>query len=161
MRKFKTFILIEAIIFLFMGIITALEIINFNLFRYIFTLIKSPVSWFVGLSLAYAFSNALQAGFFTLFSRKIRAEGREKGDFFVGFLITLIITALTTTYIYNWADYFFTTFFLYFHVIALQSIVLIYLLFKLKGNYRISLRYFLTTEAITLFFWMIIKSFIH
>ncbi|GEM_PF-3023027 len=161
MRKLKKFIIIEAIIFLFMGIITIFEKINFNVFREIFTLIQSPFSWFVGISLAYAFSNALQIGLFTLFSRKTKQEGKEKGDFFAGFLVTLIITSLTTPYLYRWAEYFFTEFFIYFHVIALQSIVLMYFLFKMRGHYRVSWSYLLTTEAITVFFWLMIKSFVH
>lgn len=160
MRKLKKFLFIEITIFLFMLLITIIEKTDFRIFRDIFTFIQSPFSWFIGISLAYAFSNALQIGLFTLFSRKTKQEGKEKGDFFAGFLVTLIITSLTTPYIYKWAEYFFTEFFVYFHVIALQSIILIYFLFKMRGHYRVSWIYLLTTEAITVFFWLMIKSFV-
>lgn len=161
MKKLKKFIIIEATILIIMTVITIIEKTNFRVFKDIFTFIRSPFSWFIGISLAYAFSNALQVGLFTLFSRKTKQEGKEKGDFFTGFLVTLIITAFTTPYLYKWAGYFFTEFFIYFQVIALQSIVLIYFLFKMRGHYRISWSYLLATEAITVFFWLVIKSFIH
>lgn len=160
MRKLKKFLFIEITIFLIMFLITIIEKTNFRIFKDIFTFIQSPFSWFVGISLAYAFSNALQIGLFTLFSRKTRHEGKEKGDFFAGFLFTLVITSLTTPYLYKWAEYFFTEFFIYFHVIALQSIILMYILFKMRGHYRVSWSYLLTTEAITVFFWLMIRSFV-
>lgn len=158
MRKLKKFLIIEAIIFFLMSVITLLEKYNFSLFKEVFELIQSPFSWFIGLSLAYAFSNSLQIGLFTLFSKKTKQEGKKKGDFFSGFLITLVIAAFTSPHIYRWAEYFFTEFFIYFHVIVLQSIILIYLLFKMRGNYKISWSYLLATEAIAVIFWLIIKS---
>jgi hypothetical protein len=161
MNKFMKFIFIELGIFFAMGLITLLEVINPKVFVSLFTFIKSPASWFVGLSLAYAFSNAIQTGFFTLFSKKTKREGKEKGDFFLGFLITLIITALTTPYVYKWAGYLFSNFFIYFHVILLQSVILLYLLFKIRGNYPISIKYFLITELIVLVYTLIILSSIH
>jgi hypothetical protein len=160
MGKFMRFIFIEAGIFFAMGLITLLEITSPRLFVSFFTLIKSPSSWFVGLSLAYACSNVIQTGLFSLFSKKVRQEGRQKGDFFIGFLITLIITALTTPYVYKWAGYFFNNFFIYFHVILLQAVILLYLLFKLKGNYLVSIKYFLTTELITVIYGLIVLSYV-
>jgi hypothetical protein len=160
MGKFLRFILLEAAIFFVMGLITILEITNHRLFVSFFTLIKSPSSWFVGLSLGYAFSNAVQTGLFAIFSKRTRREGKEKGDFFIGFIITLIITALTTPYVYKWAEYLFSNFFIYFHVILLQSVILLYLLFKLRGNYPMSVKYFLITELIVLIYTMIILSYV-
>jgi len=160
MGKFMRYLLIELGIFFVMSIITLIEIINPKLFVSFFTLIKSPASWFVGLSLAYAFSNALQTGFFTLFSKKTKLKGKQKGDFFPGFIIALIITALTTPYVYKWAEYLFNNFFVYFHVILLQSVILIYLLFKLRGNYPVSMKYFLTTQIIVLIYTIIILYYI-
>jgi hypothetical protein len=160
MGKFMRFIFIELGIFFAMGLITLLEIMNPKLFVSFFTIIKSPASWFVGLSLAYAVSNTFQTGLFALFSGKRRQEGKQKGDFFAGFIITLIITALTTPYVYKWAGYLFSNLLVYFHVILLQSVVLLYLLFKLRGNYPVSIKYFLTTEAIVLVYTGIILSYI-
>jgi hypothetical protein len=160
MKRFMRFIFIEFGLFLIMGLITLLEVDKPRLFVSLFTFIKSPSSWFVGLSLAYAFSNTVQTGFFSLFSKRIRREGKEKGDFFIGFIITLVITALTTPYVYQWAGYLFSNFFIYFHVILLQSVILVYLLFKLKGNYPISMKYFLTTQAIVLVYTLIILSYV-
>lgn len=160
MNKFMRFILIESLIFFCMGIITLLEMVKFNLFEDFFTFIKSPSSWFVGLSLAYTISNTIQTGLFNAFYRKRKAEGKEKGDFFIGFLITLIITALLSPYVYKGAAYFFSNFFIYFHVILLQSVILLYLLFKLRGNYRVSIKYFLTTEIIVLIYTSIILAFV-
>ncbi len=161
MKKLKKFLIIEITILLVMILITIIEKTNFKIFKEIFTIIQSPLSWFVGISTSYTFSNALQVGFFTLFSKKTKQEGKEKGDFFAGFLVTLIITAFTAPHLYKWAGYFFTEFFVYFHVIALQSIVLIYFLFKMRGHYRISWSYLLTTEAIVILFWWIIKYLLH
>jgi len=160
MGKFMRFILIESILFFVMGIITLLEMVKFNLFGDFFTLIQSPSSWFVGLSLAYTVSNTIQTGLFTAFYKRRKAEGKEKGDFFIGFLITLIITALISPYVYKGAAYFFSNFFIYFHVILLQSVILLYLLFKLKGNYKVSIKYFLTTEIIVIVYTAIILTFV-
>lgn len=161
MKKLKKFLIIETTILLVMILITIIEKTNFKIFKEIFTLIQSPFSWFVGISISYAFSNALQVGFFTLFSKKTKQEGKEKGDFFAGFLVTLMITAFTAPYLYKWAGYFFTEYFVYFHVIALQSIVLIYFLFKMRGHYKVSWGYLFTTEAIIVFFWWIIRYLLH
>jgi hypothetical protein len=154
------FIFIEIAIFFVMGLITLLEIISPHIFESFFTLIKTPASWFVGLSLAYACSSAIQAGLFSAFSRKRLKEGKPKGDFFIGFIITLIITSFATPYVNKGAIYLFNDFFAYFHVILLQSVILLYLLFKLRRRYEISIKYFLITELIVLIYASIILSYI-
>jgi len=160
MRGFLKYILIETGLFLVMGIITLIEITSNSLFESFFTLIKSPSSWFVGLSLAYIFSSLMQGGLFSIFSKKRIEKGKEKGDFFAGFIITLIITSLITPYVYKGASYLFSNFFIYFHIILLQSVVLLYLLFKVRGRYEISTKYFLTTELIVLIYALIVLSYI-
>ena len=143
-----------------MGVITFIETINFDLFERFFTYIKIPSAWFVGLSLAYAFSNLFQKTLFSSFSKRTKDESKEKGDFFGGFVVTLLLTSLITPYIKDGAVYFFSDFFLYFHVIILQSMVILYLFFKLKNNYEISGKYFVTNELIVLFYTIIILYFV-
>ncbi|MCX6749580.1 MAG: hypothetical protein NTW17_02445 [Candidatus Pacearchaeota archaeon] len=143
-----------------MGLIILVEITNFKVFESVFTFIKTPSSWFVGLSLAYAFSNLFQKSLFSIFSKKTLDENKSKGDFFIGFIITFIITAMITPYIKEAAIYFFTNFFIYFNVILMQCVIILYLFFKLKEGYEISGRYLLTNELIVLFYTVIILYFI-
>ncbi|MEK6841895.1 MAG: hypothetical protein AABX91_01955 [Nanoarchaeota archaeon] len=160
MNKNVKFFLLELLVLGVMGAITLIEIPNFGIFEKSFTYIKTPASWFVGLSLAYAFSNLFQKGMFSIFSRKAKEEGKEKGDFFEGFFVTLLITSLITPYIKDAAIFFFSDFFIYFHVILLQSVIILYLLFKLKNNYEISGKYFVTNELIVLFYTTVILYFV-
>jgi len=160
MRKFINFFFLELFIFLLMGLIILVEITNFKVFESVFTFIKTPSSWFVGLSLAYAFSNLFQKSLFSIFSKKTLDENKNKGDFFIGFIITFIITAMITPYIKEAAIYFFTNFFIYFNVILMQCVIILYLFFKLKEGYEISGRYLLTNELIVLFYTVIILYFI-
>lgn len=160
MKRAIRFFFLELVTFIVMGLITLMEIVNFNFFETFFTLIKTPSSWFVGLSLAYAFSNFFQTNLFSFFSKRSKDETKEKGDFFTGFIITLILTSLITPYVKDIAGYFFSNFFIYFHIIVMQSVILLYLLFKLKNNYEISGKYFITNEVIILFYTAIIVSFV-
>ena len=160
MKKFTRFILIELAIFVVMSLITILELVNTSLFESLFNIIKSPSSWFMGVGLAYTISSLTQEGLFSLFSKKRREEGKEKGDFFVGFVITLMITSIITPYVYQVTASFLENFLIYFHVILLQSVILIYLLFKVRGGYTISSKYFLTTELIILVHTAIILAYV-
>ena len=160
MNKNVKFLFLELLVLGIMGLITFIEISNFGIFEKSFTYIKTPASWFVGLSLAYAFSNLLQGGIFSMFSKKVKDSEKDKGDFFEAFLVTLLITSLITPYIKDAAVFFFSDFFIYFHVILLQSVIVLYLLFKLKGNYEISGKYFVTNELIVLFYTTVILYFI-
>jgi len=160
MNKNVKFFFLELLIFLIMGVITLVEITNFNLFETFFTYIKIPSAWFVGLSLAYAFSNLFQKTLFSSFSKGMKDENKERGDFFGRFVVTLLITSLITPYIKDGAIYFFSDFFLYFHIIILQSMVILYLFFKLKNNYEISGKYFVTNELVTLFYTIIVLYFV-
>jgi heme/copper-type cytochrome/quinol oxidase subunit 4 len=158
MKKFIKFMILEISTFVIMGLITLVEITNFNLFETFFMFIKTPCSWFVGFSLAYAASNLLQKSIFSFFKKKTKEEERQKGDYFIGFLITIIITSLITPFIKEGASSFFGVFFLYFHVILLQCIILLYFLFKIKEDYEISGKYFLTSELIVFFYTLVIIS---
>jgi heme/copper-type cytochrome/quinol oxidase subunit 4 len=150
--------ILEISTFVIMGLITLLEITNFKIFETLFTFLKNPSSWFVGFSLAYAASNLLQKSIFSFFSKKTKEEEREKGDYFIGFLIAIIITSLITPLVKEGASYFFGIFFIYFHVILLQCVILLYFLFKIKEDYEISGKYFLTSELIVLFYTLVILS---
>lgn len=133
-----------------MGLITFIEIYGFDLFEIVFNYIQTPSAWFVGLSLSFAFSSLFQKGLFSLFIKKFSKKENNKEDFFIGFLLTLIIGSLLTPYIKDLAVYFFQNIFIYFHVILMQSIIIVYLLFKLKNDYEIPARYFITNELIVL-----------
>ena len=160
MNKNIKFFLLELLVIGIMGLITFTEIAYFSIFEKSFTYIKIPASWFVGLSLAYAFSNFFQKGMFSIFLKKVKDGGKERGDFFEAFLVTLLLTSLITPYIKDAAIFFFSDFFIYFHVILLQSLIVLYLLFKLKNNYEISGKYFITNELVVLFYTVIILSFV-
>ena len=143
MNKTLNLYLIELAIILVLGGITLVEITNFDLFEKFFDYIKTPSAWFVGISIAYTLSSFIQKRFLDTLSKKFGDE-ENKEDFFLGFVITLMITSLMTPPIRDIARYFFTDFFIYFHVILMQSVMLLYVFFKLKGNYEISGKYFIT-----------------
>lgn len=158
MKKFAKFMILEISIFAAMGLITLVEITNFKIFEIFFSFIKNPSSWFVGFSIAYATSSLLQKSIFSFFRKKTKEEDKPKDDYFIGFLITIILTSLITPLIKVGASRFFEVFFVYFHIILLQCIILLYFLFKIKGDYKISGKYFLTNELIVLFYTLIILS---
>ncbi len=144
------FIFLEISIFFVVTLITFLELASPNTFNTFFSFIQTPSSWFVGFGLAYAFSNLFQKTIFRLALKKAKDEEERKGDFFSGFLITIIITSLLTDFIKDGAAYLLTNFFIYFHVIIMQCVILLYVLFKLKENFEISAKYFLINELIVL-----------
>jgi len=160
MKKTMNFLFLEICIFLIIGLITLLEIINFKLFESFFAFIKTPSSWFVGFGLAYAFSNLFQKTFFSIFSKKIKGGEKNERDFFIGFLITLMITSLITPFVRSEAAYLLNTFFIYFHIILMQCVLILYILFKLKEGFEISGKYFLTNELILLLNLLFIVQFI-
>lgn len=161
MKRGLKFFILAFSLFLVMGFITLLEIFNFNIFNKIFTYIKEPASWFVGLSLAYAFSNLFQKRLFSLFSKKIIKKDENAESNFEIFLITLIITSLITQYVLKDLIFdFFTNFFIYFHIILLQSMIILYLFFKLKNDYEVSAKYFITSEIIALIYAIVILYFV-
>jgi hypothetical protein len=158
MKKFVKFMILEISTFVVMGLITLLEITDFKIFETFFTFIKNPSSWFVGFSLSYAASNLLQKSIFSFFRKKTKEEERPKGDYFVGFLVTIIITSFITPFVKEGASYFFGIFFVYFHIVLLQCVILLYFLFKIKEGYEISGKYFLTSELIVFFYTLVILS---
>jgi hypothetical protein len=160
MKKGLKFFLLVFGLCAVMGFITLMEVIDFDLFSKVFLFIKSPSSWFVGLSLAYAISNFFQKRIIRFFSKKKNVDEKTSEGNFEIFLVTLILTSLMTPFIKQLAVYFFTNFFIYFHVIMLQSMIILYLFFKLKNNYEISSKYFLTSEVIALIFTAIILYFV-
>lgn len=156
----KNFLLTEGLIILTMIGITMTEIYYFNLFEKVFSYIQTPSAWFVGLSLGFAFSSLFQKSLFSLFIKKFNKKQENKEDFFVGFLLTLVIGSLLTPYIKDIAIYFFSNIFIYFHIILMQSIIVVYLLFKIKNNYEIPAKYFITNELVVLFCTMLILIFV-
>ena len=158
--KKMNFLLIEGLILLTMGGITLIEIYQFDFFEKFFGYIQTPSAWFVGLSLSFAFSSLFQKSLFSLFTKKFSKKQENKEDFFVGFLLTLVIGSILTPYVKDIAIYFFSSIFIYFHIILMQSIIVVYLLFKIKNNYEIPAKYFITNELIVLFCTLIILIFI-
>jgi hypothetical protein len=132
-----------------MGIITFIEITNLIFFENSFEYVKVPFAWFIGISVSFIFSNFLQKTIFSLFRKNVENK-KEKEDFFLGFILALVITALITPYLKELMIFFFDTFVAYVHVIIMQSLIIIYLLFKLKGGYEISGKYFITNQMIVL-----------
>ncbi len=155
MRGLLRFILAELSIFLIMGIITFGEINNPSLFQSFVSFVKTPASWFIGLSLAFIFSYFFQNIITSFFRRDITDEEKRK-DFFAGFIAAIVITSIITPYVRQLTLSFFNLLLPYFHVIILQALIIFYLLFKVNGKYEISTKYFLTSEAITLFYTAII-----
>jgi len=147
-----------------MGIITFLEIYQFNIFSNVFNFIKDYLSWFIGLSFSTIFSNLFQN--FSLFMASIfikdqkNNEDKPKKDFFFIFLLSITIMAILSPFIKTIAVYFFNNFFVYFHIIFLQWMIFLYIFFKLKNKYEISGAYFLTNEMIVLIYTGVILYFV-
>jgi len=148
------------LILLFMGLITFLEIFDFQFFEKFFTLIKTPSSWFVGLSLAYCLSHLIQKSLFFVVSKRFKTKEDKKEDFFIGFVIVLIIASLIMVPIKNLIVLFFNGFFIYFHIILMQSVIILYLLFKIDKDFEISTKYVLTNEVILLIYTLIVLYFV-
>ena len=148
--------MIELLIFFFMGIITFIEFFQFDLFEKVFIFVQNPAAWLIGLSFGFVFSNIIQG--IKKKTEKINLV-KEKG-LFILFLADLIIIALISTGVKELALSFFSSFFIYFHVLFLQWMMFLYLSFKIKNDYEISGKYLLTTELIILFYTAIVLAFI-
>ncbi len=156
MDKKKTFLFLELIIFFSMGIITFLEIIKFELFEKTFSFLQPYIGWFIGLSFGFVF-----LGFLNTLTRKFKIGLIEKRkEYFSIFLINLCLSFTLVTFIKVIAISFFSKFFIYFHVLFLQWILILYVMFKLKNNYEISQNYLIINELIVLFYTVIIMIFV-
>ncbi|NCN86445.1 hypothetical protein GW932_01315 [archaeon] len=156
MSEKKNFFLLEFSLFFLMGIITFFELYYFNIFETIFTYIKPYISWFIGLSFGFVFSE-----FSKKLTRKIRIGAIERRkEYFSIFLFNMVLSFVIIAGVRTLAITFFNQFFIYFHVLFLEWIIFIYVTFKLKNNYEISAKYFITTQLITLFYVAIILTFI-
>lgn len=164
MNKKIKFFLLSLILFTIISGISFLQAFNFSLFEKLLNYIKTPSSWFIGLSLAYVFSNLFQKILTSIFLKRKEDKGKEEkraeDDFFEGFLITLLITSFITPYLRDMVIYFFDNLLIYFHIILLQSVIVIYLLFKLKNNYEISGKYLVVSELIVLINTLFILYFV-
>lgn len=156
MEKNRSFFMFELMIFVTMGIITLLEIFKFDFFEKVFQFSQIYISWFLGISFGFVFLGVLQS---IIKTEKISALEKRK-SFFSLFLINLILSASLTAFIKTVALSFFNQFFIYFHVLFLQWIMLLYISFKLKNDYEISGKYFITNELIVLFYVSIILIFV-
>lgn len=156
MKEGGKFIRDIIVISVLMGIITFIEIYNFRLFKFLFDFLKTPSAWFVALSLSYSFSDLFKKKMFLIVSNKLG----KREDFFLGFVFTVALASMLSPYIKNLAMYFFDNFFVYFHVVFMQSMILFYIFFKVKNNYEVSEKYFLANEIIVLVYTVMILSFV-
>lgn len=129
-----------------MGIITILEIFSFDFFYNVFSFLNSGISWFIGISFGFVFSSFLQG-----LVKKIKVGAIEKRkEYFSFFLINMIISLSLVALIKGLAVSFFNQFFIYFHPLFLQWLMLLYVTFKVKNNYEISAKYIFANELIIL-----------
>ncbi|MEK6840358.1 MAG: hypothetical protein AABX79_00180 [Nanoarchaeota archaeon] len=157
MRDLIKFIFFGLAVFLIMGGVTFIEIKNFSLFESAVSYIKTPASWFIGLSLAFIFSYFLKNFLASFFRRKITEEYKRK-DFFAGFIIATVIASFILPYARQATLYFFDNLLPYFHIIVLQSLIIFYLLFKISEKYEISGRYFLASQVFVLIYTIIVLT---
>ncbi|MFA5953735.1 MAG: hypothetical protein WC812_04025 [Candidatus Pacearchaeota archaeon] len=162
MNKKKIFLIVELLIFLIMFSLTILELFNFELFRKIFLLLVEYISWFVSFSFGYLVSEIFKDSTISLiskFSKKRDKSGKKEGDVFLGFLIIIIFVAIGISYFKDFISNIFTNFFIYFHILFMQSIILLYLFYKVKYDYEISVKVFLINEFVVLINILIILLF--
>ena len=156
MQTKRQFISFELIILLTLSFITFLEIMSFDLFELVFTFLKDGISWFIGLSFGFVFSSFLQG-----LTKKVKFRSLEKRkEYFAIFLINMVISLSLVTLVRSLAISFFNQFFIYFHVLFLQWLMILYITFKLKNNYTISGKHLLANELIILVNVILILIFI-
>lgn len=163
MDKKRLILFFEIFIFLLIFSLTFIEIFSFKTFERIFIFSVEYLSWFVSFSFGYVLSKLLEEFLISLyykFSKKSKnPEQKEKGTFF-GFLIIMLFIAIGISYFKDLVDGLFNHFFIYFHILFMQAIILFYLYYKLKNNYEIPLRTFLFNEFLVLANTLIIILFI-
>jgi len=162
MNKKRVFFSIEIFIFLVMFFLTILELFQFELFRKIFLLLVEYISWFVSFSFGYLISEIFKDTTILViskFSNKRDKSGKKEGDVFFGFLIIIVGVAIGASYFKQFISSMFENLFIYFHILFMQSIIFLYLFYKLKYNYEISIRGFLVNEFIVVINTLIILLF--
>jgi len=162
MSASKKFLYLEFFVFLIISLLTTLEIFNFNLFEKVFLYLQSPSSWLIGFSFGYVFSKVFEDFAIPLLSKLSRKKDspKNKNDLFIGFLIVIVLIALIVPYLKLFFEMIFNNFFIYFHLIFLQSIILLYLFYKLRNNYEISADYVLINEIIILINLLVVIIFV-
>jgi len=150
-QKFKLYVLS---LFLFIGIITILEIFNENLFAEFFMKINNHVAWILGLTVGMVVPNILLRIKSHAFGRRL--SNVQINERFIIFLANASILAFIVSLARGIVLVFLTEYFEFFHIIITQWLVLIYIWFKGVNGFRISARYIISTEIILVIFTAIL-----
>lgn len=142
----RRFWIIEGLILLALGLITSVEAISFSLFNRIFISISDYVSWFLGLTVGIVVPDMLKRTRAAIGKRiKLREEPDER---FWIFLLNVILFVFIVSIFQKIAITFLRTYFIFFHVIFVQWIVLVYIWFKIANKFPISLRCIIITQLV-------------
>ena len=141
------FLKVEFLIFFIILVITLIEVYNFSFFEKVIGLIKAPASWFIGLSFGIVFSNIIKP-----IKEKVKKKINTLKENFLLYLANLIIAAGIAGFVKSLTLSFFNNFFIYFHILFMQWLILVYIFFKVSHNYSLSKRYIIVNEAIFLFY---------
>lgn len=145
-KKFKIY---AASLFLFIGLISVLEIFNPILFAKFFMKISNHVSWILALTVGMVIPNILRRLQGGSFGRRFSPQIEER---FVMFLANAAILAFVVSVAQGIVIIFLRNYFEYFHIILTQWLALVYIWFKFVNGFRISARYIITTEIILIIF---------
>lgn len=146
-QKFKLYVLS---LFLFIGIVTILEIFNANLFAEFFMKINNNVAWILGLTVGMVVPNILLRIKSHAFGRRL--SNLQINERFIVFLANASILAFIVSLARGIVLVFLTEYFEFFHIIITQWLVLVYIWFKAVNGFRISARYIISTEIILVIF---------
>ncbi len=142
----RKFWITEGLILLALGLITSVEAISFSLFNKIFLAISEYVSWFLGLTVGIVVPDMLKRTRAAIGKRiKLRGEPDER---FWMFLLNVILFVFIVSLFQKIAITFLRTYFIFFHVIFAQWIVLVYIWFKAANKFPLPLKYLFTTQLI-------------
>src|SRR3989338_2790913 len=139
----KKFWIYTLILFIILGIITAIEILDFKSFSQIFLSAKDTTSWFIGITFGFVFGNIIN-----LFRKGVTEALHQKPrEEFVFFIMNLVVMIFLISTAHKISLLFFNTFFEFFHLIFTQWVVLVFIAFKLVNKYEIPARYVLANEV--------------
>jgi len=145
-QKFRLYVLS---LFLFVGVITILEIFNANLFAELFIKMSNNAGWILGLTVGMVVPDIL-ARIRTRIKKIVYKESVDER--FVIFIANAALLAFVVSLARGIVMVFLQSYYEFFHIILVQWLVIVYLWFKFANGFRISARYIIATESILVVF---------
>ncbi len=146
MNAERKFWIVELIILVALGLITIIEAISFSIFNRIFLSISDYASWFLGLTVGIVVPDVIKRVRKAV-GEKIKLKDAQDERFWM-FLMNAIVFVFIVSVFQKIAITFLRAYFVFFHIIFAQWLVIVYIWFKAANKFPLSPKYIITTQLV-------------